>query len=319
MFIVLSDLHDRQSQCAAARRARHEVVVLHLRDPAENRVSGAGFLHAREAETGAGFLSRGQCVDPSDERWPVNWRGGVDHLLLRADRPIAAPLREFLRARNVLGRGPDEFSPGPLLGTFGLALFLCAAHGTAAGATGVGMTSELKDVLLPGSELRPKPDPSGRSPVVVRVTAVYPHGTAGFRYDFSWFAYEAGKHDLAKFLERVDGTRAGALPPVEVEATAALPDGPPGHLAEFSAPVPRLGGYRTLLIMGSVLWLAGFVALICWRRGKRSRRTGRRKVPCLWSIDSVRSSIARARDRWMQTVGPGSKGCSSGSGAKSSN
>ena len=187
-----------------------------------------------------------------------------------------------------------NFSPGPLLGAFGLALFLCGAHGTAAGATGVGMTSELKDVLLPGSELRPKPDPSGRSPVVVRVTAVYPHGTAGFRYDFSWFAYEAGKHDLAKFLERVDGTAAGALPPVEVEATAALPDGPPGHLAEFSAPVPRLGGYRTLLIVGSVLWVAGFVALICWRRGKRSEAQGTAEsaVPL---VDRLRPLLDRAR------------------------
>ena len=107
MFIVLSDLHDPAAANALRLAAqRHEVVVLHLRDPAENLVSGTGFFHAREAETAAGFLSRGHAVAPSDEAMAGELRrGGVDHLLLRTDRPIAAPLREFLRARNVLNRG----------------------------------------------------------------------------------------------------------------------------------------------------------------------------------------------------------------------
>jgi hypothetical protein len=136
----------------------------------------------------------------------------------------------------------------------------------AGGTTGVGLTGDVKDVLLPGPELRVKGDPEGRSPVVVRLTAVYPHGTAGFRYDFTWFAYEPGSHNLTEYLERVDGSPPENLPPVTVEAVSLLPPGPPRPLAEFSAPVPNLGGYRTTLIVGGGLWLAGLIALLCWRR-----------------------------------------------------
>jgi len=141
------------------------------------------------------------------------------------------------------------------------------AHTSSRGqSTGVGLTGELKDVLLPGSELRVKPDPEGRSPVVVRVTAAYPHGTAGFRYDFSWFAYEAGTHDLAQYLERADGSPRGELPAVPVEAVAQLPPGPPRPLGDVTAPLPSLGGYRTTLIAGGCAWLAGLIALLWWRR-----------------------------------------------------
>jgi hypothetical protein len=131
---------------------------------------------------------------------------------------------------------------------------------------GVGLTSLIQDLLLPGSELQVKPDPEGRSPVVVRLTAVRPHGTAGFRYDLSWFAYEAGPHDLSQYLERVDGSPLGALPAIGVEAVAVLPPGPPQTLPEFQAPLPKLGGYRTALVVGGCLWLAGLIALFIWRR-----------------------------------------------------
>jgi hypothetical protein len=131
---------------------------------------------------------------------------------------------------------------------------------------GVGLTGLIQDLLLPGSELQVKPDPEGRSPVVVRLTAVRPHGTAGFRYDLSWFAYEAGPHDLSQYLERVDGSPLGALPAIGVEAVAVLPPGPPQTLPEFQAPLPKLGGYRTALVVGGCLWLAGLIALFIWRR-----------------------------------------------------
>jgi len=137
---------------------------------------------------------------------------------------------------------------------------------TPAAATGVGMTGTLNDLLLPGPALRVKPDPEGRSPVVVRLTAVRPHGTAGHRYDIHWFAYEPGPHNLTAFLEPADGTAAGALPPVMVTADSILPPGPPQPLPDFQAPLPSLGGYRTTLIVGGSLWLAGLIALARWRR-----------------------------------------------------
>ncbi len=183
-----------------------------------------------------------------------------------------------------------------------LALFIGGAAGAGAGPAGVGMTAEVKNVLLPGPELRVKPDPSGRSPVVLRLTGVYPHGSAGFRYDFSWFAYEAGKHDLTKYLERIDGSALGDLPPVEVEAVAALPPGPPGHLAEFSAPPPKLGGYRSALIVGSVLWAAGFVALLCWRRRKPVADAGEAESS-LPLADRLRPLLEKARTGSLDAEG----------------
>ena len=150
------------------------------------------------------------------------------------------------------------------------ALFFLNAMGrlSAVEQAGVGLTGTVKDVLLPGPELRVKPDTGGRHPLVVRITASYPHGTAGFRYNFAWSAFEPGSHNLSAWLERTDGSVAVDLPPIPVEATALLPAGPPGPLAEFSAPVPQLGGYRTTLIAGGVIWLGGLIGLLCWRKSK---------------------------------------------------
>lgn len=128
-------------------------------------------------------------------------------------------------------------------------------------AAGVGMNGTLTDVLLPGPALRVKPDPDGRRPVVVRLTAVRPHGTAGHRYNLQWFAYEPGPHNLSESLEPADGSTPVALPPVMVTAESILPPGPPQPLPDFQAPLPSLGGYRTTLLVGGTLWLAGLIAL----------------------------------------------------------
>jgi uncharacterized protein (DUF58 family) len=106
MLVVLSDLHD-PAAVPALRLAgqRHEVVVVQLRDPAEDRLDGMGFFRAREAETGTAFVSRGRSLPSSEEAVAAELRrGGIDHLVLRTDRPVAAPLREFLQARGGLNR-----------------------------------------------------------------------------------------------------------------------------------------------------------------------------------------------------------------------
>jgi len=106
MLIILSDLHDPGATAALRLAAqRHEVVAIQLRDPAEDRVGGLGFFHAREAETGTAFLSRGRTGPATDATVAGELRRGrVDHLVLRTDRPVAAPLREFLQARGGLNR-----------------------------------------------------------------------------------------------------------------------------------------------------------------------------------------------------------------------
>lgn len=107
LVIVLSDLHDDGAVPALKLLAQgHDVVVIQLQDPAELGIHGAGFLRAGEAETGRVFVTRARrpWVDPEVTARELK-RAGVDHLLIRTDQPFVADLRNFLRGRNVLGRG----------------------------------------------------------------------------------------------------------------------------------------------------------------------------------------------------------------------
>lgn len=107
LLIVLSDLHDPDALPALKRLAqRHDCAVLQLRDPSEERLRGVGFVRAREAETGRAFVARGRgdWLDQDHVRGGLK-RSGIDHLLVETDRPFAADVRQFFKARNLLGRG----------------------------------------------------------------------------------------------------------------------------------------------------------------------------------------------------------------------
>lgn len=107
LVIALSDLHDPAAVPALKLLAqRHDVAAIRLQDPAEGGVPGTGFLRAGEAETGRVFVTRGgrAWTDPEVAARQLK-RAGVDHLLVRTDRPLVADLRNFLKGRNVLGRG----------------------------------------------------------------------------------------------------------------------------------------------------------------------------------------------------------------------
>lgn len=101
-LFVLSDLHDADAVPALRLAVQeHECVVLHLRDPAETGVRGAGLFRGREAETGRAFFASGwrRWLTDCDLRRQLT-RHGIGYLLLHTDRPILAPLRAFLKARG---------------------------------------------------------------------------------------------------------------------------------------------------------------------------------------------------------------------------
>jgi uncharacterized protein (DUF58 family) len=107
LAVVLSDLHDPQCLPALKRLAQlHDVAVLQLRDPAERDLRGSGFFHAREAETGRPFITRGrrQWLDQQAVEHELR-RCGIDHLLIDTDKPFAVKVRHFFATRNLLGRG----------------------------------------------------------------------------------------------------------------------------------------------------------------------------------------------------------------------
>lgn len=107
LLIVLSDLHEPESLPVLKSLAqRHDCVVLQFRDPAEQGLSGAGWLRAREAETGRTMVSRGgvKWSDPEAIASELQ-RGAIHHLLIDVDQPYVPRLRHFFRSRGILGQG----------------------------------------------------------------------------------------------------------------------------------------------------------------------------------------------------------------------
>jgi uncharacterized protein (DUF58 family) len=107
LVIVLSDLHDPSAVSALKRVAQeHDCVVLQLRDPAEDRLRGVGFVQAREAETGRPFVIRSRLrgVEPARVEEQLK-RARVDYLLIPTDLPYVSRVRQFFKLRNLIGRG----------------------------------------------------------------------------------------------------------------------------------------------------------------------------------------------------------------------
>jgi len=101
LCIVLSDLHDPDAIPAIKLLGQdHDVVVLHLEDPAERGVSGAGFFRAVEAETGRAFTGHGRLRWQDETDAHALSRAGLDYVRLRTDAPILPRVRHTLANRQ---------------------------------------------------------------------------------------------------------------------------------------------------------------------------------------------------------------------------
>ena len=131
----------------------------------------------------------------------------------------------------------------------------------------VGKTTELVDVILPGPKLVGKPI-DDREPVVVRVTDAIAHGD-GFRYRLEYQGMEPGNFDLTQWLVRKDGQPSTDLPSIPVQIRSLLP---PGQIMPNELEVgwlPRMGGYKVLVIVLAVLWTLGLLGLIFLGRKRK--------------------------------------------------
>ncbi len=107
LMIILSDMHDPTALPIVRRLGQqHDCCVIQMRDPAEQSLPQTGFFRGREAESGRRFVAHGRTRwnDPDALRNSLR-RGGIDHLLLETDQPIAHRLRRFFAARGLLGKG----------------------------------------------------------------------------------------------------------------------------------------------------------------------------------------------------------------------
>ena len=175
-------------------------------------------------------------------------------------------------------------------------LLLCLCLGTALPGqreAPIGVAAKIQQLVLPGSELRVKPMTDADRPIVIRLTAVFPHGTA-HRYDIEYFGLEAGDFDLSTYLERVNGANTKDLPAIEVKITTALPVGQVEPNELLSVEVGRLGGYSLFLVLGSIVWVIGlFVILFAWRK-KAGGSSGAGAERSLTLADRLRPSVEAA-------------------------
>ncbi|MEL6904057.1 MAG: hypothetical protein AAFP22_01540 [Planctomycetota bacterium] len=142
--------------------------------------------------------------------------------------------------------------------------------------TTVGMRIVLKELVIPGGDLEPRPvaDP-GRADVIVRMLHRYPHGE-NRRYDLEVTPFTVGDFDLRDHLVRVGGGDLDDVDPlvVRAEAVTAIED-------EVVEPVPidvphpsGVGGYKRLGIALGVLWVLGLLALVFGGRRRRDEDEG---------------------------------------------
>ncbi len=135
----------------------------------------------------------------------------------------------------------------------------------------VGMSIQMEQVVIRGSELEVLPLSDEKQPIVLRIEAVWPHGS-DFRYDFSFYGLEPGTFDLKSQLRRIDGSSLDAVQSLPVLIESILPAGKaePAALEHRSIPVP--GGYKKWMTALGVLWIAGLIGIV-WSMRKR-RKSG---------------------------------------------
>lgn len=156
----------------------------------------------------------------------------------------------------------------------------------------VGLPVRLEEVVLPGTELEPKPIEDRDAKLVVRVVSSSPHGTAR-RYNLEYYGLEPGEYDLRDYLRRKDATSTEDLPPLKVKITTLLPAGQilPNDLKAVSP--PWLGGYRILLLLGSLFWLAIFILLLF---------VGRKRKPTAAFVTARPLSLAERLQPLVETA-----------------
>jgi len=129
--------------------------------------------------------------------------------------------------------------------------------------TTVGMSGKLEQIVLPGTELETKPIDDRKSPIILRIVRVFPHGS-DFRYDLEFYGLDPGTYDLRDSLKRKDGTPTTGLPPLKVKVSAILPPGQIEPHKQTIDPGPRVGGYRQLITFAIAIWILGLLIVIAW-------------------------------------------------------
>lgn len=194
-----------------------------------------------------------------------------------------------------------------LVTTFGLLLWWPPAPGVAdegdRGVT-VGMRGHVLGQFLPGSEVEPRPIEDRKTPIVLRITEVFPR-TGGLAYDLEYYGLDPGTYDLKDYLRRKDGSTTDDLPALPVAIHAVRP---PGQVLPNELDSERLtyfGGYRLLMVLVSVAWTLGLVGIVVWMVRRRRNETVNLAMgtPAVSLADRLRPIVQDALDGKLSQAG----------------
>jgi hypothetical protein len=133
----------------------------------------------------------------------------------------------------------------------------------------VGFPKLIFQHVIPGPKVIAKPIADPAQPMIVRIVDTYSHGT-DFRYDIEYKGLDAGRYDLADFLEREDGSQS-PIPAITVEVKSLLG---PGQVLPYELP-PVKSGFRSFylpaILLGAAVWLGGLLMILFYGRGKDKR------------------------------------------------
>jgi hypothetical protein len=132
----------------------------------------------------------------------------------------------------------------------------------------VGIQTEIKQIVIAGTEIEVRPLTECKIPVVVRITAVYPHGQS-YRYDIAYYGLEAGSYDLRLALRRKDGTSLDSVPKIAVTVKAILEANRLRPNQPDSSEIGISGVYQRTLMAGATVWLIGLLVILYTGRAKR--------------------------------------------------
>ena len=132
----------------------------------------------------------------------------------------------------------------------------------------IGIEGDLSVTLARG-DYQPRPL-DDRTPLILRVEKITPHGSDRFTYDLHYIGFEPGAYRLADYLVRPDGSLAAEIGGELLQVRSILPADHDGALKPYvPRPFPWFGGYRMLLGGLALLWLAGIAAFVFFGRKRK--------------------------------------------------
>lgn len=115
----------------------------------------------------------------------------------------------------------------------------------------------------------------------------------GFRYNLRYIAYGPGEHDLARHLQREDGTAAANLPPLAIDVASLLPSQHGGELFDApGGPIDLHSNYSWTMRLLWGLWALALVPLVML--GRRRRAVVEKPAPPPTVAERLRELLERA-------------------------